>query len=1004
MSQHELILLSPYRYPGQYPLTLANEDMASWLNGFSVLWHPALLYGAKEPPKVDQPYDHEQPRVGVVYVLPESPPVYLPDDWKERVQNVGSVVIHATPDRTATLQHLQEVMLAPEAPNLGLKEAFELPADLLSLFFGLGWGHLLQATLAEAMEHENLLDASGFWEEVQKSIGTMLAPEPPAESPAPPVEDSREPTAEATVSPAEDLPIETPSGPDSSTPDDQPPPPETPPENQWLVHLQQAAQKLLMAREVLYPVAIHLLDLHLLDEASFDRPLPSSLELGVPTNFLASAELLEKLSLKHLERFELLKSQIKNGLAEVIGGAYQEREEGLLPLDSQLWNIRQGLEAARRLLDTDIRVYARKKFGFTPQTPLHLSTHGITKMLFLTFDDSAAVPTYATTMASWSSPDGKQVDGMTRAPKPAGDAETYFNLGHSWFKTTREDHNATLFLLHKDEPETPWFRDLMALHRLAPVLGTWNLMSRYLTEIMAGEYPNALQADDFHHDILSQRHEAKLSDPISAFPRHWRLRRRIDACWTFAALHRSLAGAKDPLQVEDHLESIERVFETQAEIGTEPGGLEEIETTITRSLADRLQSRAQADRPGYLLLNPCPFARRVALELEGGRWPLPIEGPVKACQLEGSNLRVVAEVPAFGFAWIGREGPPGTAAMASRIKLGDPKLHTIRNEFFEVEVDTITGGLKAIRDLKTRINRLGQQLVFNPGSRMVAREVKVTSVGPALGEIVSEGTLIGLQDQVFANFRQRFRIWLGRPLLEMRIEIEPLLPAAGYPWHAYFGSRFAWRDERSLVLRGWDYQRYATTHPRPQSPEYLDLRMGPYGTTIFTQGLPFLQKQENRMADVILSCEGESATAFELGISLDREHPMLTAYGMMSPLGIVPTTKGPPHIGASGWLFHLDMPNLLVTRLLPGKRETTASPENATEETSETIGPADAITAQMLECTGNSGHAEFRCVRNPKRAVILNGKGEVLVDAGVNGDAVMLEVSPNDWVQVQVEF
>jgi len=31
----------------------------------------------------------------------------------------------------------------------------------------------------------------------------------------------------------------------------------------------------------------------------------------------------------------------------------------------------------------------------------------------------------------------------------------------------------------------------------------------------------------------------------------------------------------------------------------------------------------------------------------------------------------------------------------------------------------------------------------------------------------------------------------------------------------------------------------------------------------------------------------------------------------------VPTSKGPPHIGATGWLFHLDAPNVLLTSLRP---------------------------------------------------------------------------------------
>ena len=184
-------------------------------------------------------------------------------------------------------------------------------------------------------------------------------------------------------------------------------------------------------------------------------------------------------------------------------------------------------------------------------------------------------------------------------------------------------------------------------------------------------------------------------------------------------------------------------------------------------------------------------------------------------------MRVVVEVPALGFAWLPREGPPDTKPMTTKIPLGDAQFKVIRNDIMEAEVDAQSGGLKAIRDHKTRMNRLGQMLVFNPGSRMVAKEVKVTSTGPALGEIISEGFLIGEKDQVLASFRQRLRLWLGRPLLEMRIEITPEQPPAGYGWHAYFGSRFAWRDERDVLVRGFNGMGYVTNHPRPQTPDYL---------------------------------------------------------------------------------------------------------------------------------------------------------------------------------------
>ncbi len=1011
---HELVLLSPYRYPAQTPLTLANEDMACWLNGMTALWHPAVLWRAKGPPRCDAPYDHEQPRPGCVYAVPESPPSYLPDDWHERVRAAGAVAFQATTDRQTTLANLRAALSAEGAPELGWPAAFEQAGEATGSLIGLGWGHLLQATLSEAMEHENLLDPAGFWDDVQYAVAQLaglpytpasqaLAEGAPAgrapDYPAPREAgwyDGGASTGEPAADAAGFTPATLEATPTTEHVREGLPPAEAAHAPSWRRTLEAAAAKLVSAREVLYPVAIHLLDLHLPEAAAEEPAWAAALEQGVPVNLVASTQLLEALAERHPDRMEQLRAAVQAGKAEVCGGPYVEREDPLLPIDSQLWNLRHGLDRARELLGADVRVFARRRFGFHPQTPLFLTTNGLTKAIFLTFDESAAVPTYGQCVVSWPSPDGKQVDAFTRTPRPADSAETFFNLGHFWFKTTREDHAATLCLLHRPGTTAPWYADLLELNRLAPFLGTWETFSSYFSQVYAGEYPPSLSADEFHYDYLSERIEAHRPDPVSGFATRLRQRRRLDACFTYAALHRALAGTRDPLRAEDELRALEYELEGPPD-AIDPGRLDALERRITTALSDRLQSRAQPNQPGYLLLNPCAFARRVVLELGPARRPLPIGGIVKACQLDGDQVRAVVEVPALGFAWLPREGPPGTAPMASRLRLGDQASNSIRNEFFEAEVDPVTGGLKAIRDHRTRINRLGQQLVFNPGSRMVVKDVRVTSAGPALGEIIAEGVLIGEQDQVLADYRQRLRAWMGRPLLEMRIELTPAQPPAGYGWHAYYGARFAWREERAALYRSINGSPFFSTHPRPQSPDYLEIRLPPQNVAILTGGLPFHQRQGGRMVDVILVPEGEKAAEFELGIVLDRDQPIQTALGYASPVAVVPTTKGPPHVGASGWLFHVDASNLLMTRMVPGRMEVREGAEPPP-------GPADAVTARFLECANYSGFAEFRCVRDPVRAVLLDGRGQHLVQANTHGDVVNLEVSPNDLVHVQVEF
>ena len=93
----ELILLSPYRLPTQSTQMLANDDVASFLNGYVCLWHPAAASGATRPPIVASPYDYEQPKAGQIFAVPESPPLVLPDDWDQRVLDVGAMAFRSTP-------------------------------------------------------------------------------------------------------------------------------------------------------------------------------------------------------------------------------------------------------------------------------------------------------------------------------------------------------------------------------------------------------------------------------------------------------------------------------------------------------------------------------------------------------------------------------------------------------------------------------------------------------------------------------------------------------------------------------------------------------------------------------------------------------------------------------------------------------------------------------------------------------------------------------------------
>ena len=733
---------------------------------------------------------------------------------------------------------------------------------------------------------------------------------------------------------------------------------------------------------------------------------PAALEFGVITNFIAASATLEKLAEHAPNRFAQLKSAVQGELAEVCGGSYLEREDPLLPIDSQLWNLRHGLDRAKELLGADIRVFARKRFGYHPHMPLFLNSNGLTKALFLVFDESSGLPSYANIVVSWPSPGGKQVDAFVRPPNYADSVETFFNLGHYWFKTTREDHAATIFLLHRDKPTAVWYRDVMELARLAPVIGKWTTFSKFMSEVTAGEYPSLMTADDFHFDFLSERIAEQSAEPVSMFPRHLRTRRRIDACWTYAALHRALSGVRDTLDVESELTAIEMQAESTMAIPARARRSGKAASPSPwRSDCNRVRSQqAGLHDPQPVRLRPAggPGSRR-------GQASVAHRRRRQGVPARRGQMRAVIEVPALGFAWLPREGPPGTPADDHQGSLGDPQAHTIRNDSFRGRGRSgqrrPQGGARsqdpasiawakcssstpaaAWSPRKSRSPRAAR-----PSREIISARRPYRRAGPGSRRASASGCGSG---------------WAGR-FWRCASRLTPQQPPAGYGWHAYFGARFAWRDERCMLVRGFNGMGYISNHPRPQTPDYLDIRSAMPKTMLSAvmppadhgdsspAGCRSIKSKAGRMVDVILVPEGEKTTVFELGIALDREVPMQTAWGYASPLAIVPTTKGPPHIGASGWLFHIDASNLLLTAHDPGLGEPRSAGAGLVE---------DAITARFLECANYSGLAEFRCVRDPVRAVVLDARGQFLLEANRSGDIVHLEVTPNDLAHVQVEF
>src|SRR5205807_7585851 len=102
-------------------------------------------------------------------------------------------------------------------------------------------------------------------------------------------------------------------------------------------------------------------------------------------------------------------------------GVACERDDSLLPIESQLWSFRRARQEVHALLGVRPRLFGRLRSEYHPQLPSWLSQCGFTGMLALNLD-GATLPSRYSSMIQWPGPDGKALNAFTRDPLPAHEA------------------------------------------------------------------------------------------------------------------------------------------------------------------------------------------------------------------------------------------------------------------------------------------------------------------------------------------------------------------------------------------------------------------------------------------------------------------------------------------------------------------------------------------------------------------------------------------------------
>jgi alpha-mannosidase len=933
MNFQELIVLLPCHSLEDFPTYHTGEDAEGLLASWCGPWHPALIASAEQMPCWSRADDPPTELDGRLLVISSAANHEIPAGFAARAKTEGAHVVRNLVRR--------DELVAAALEALG-NEAKQVDPALAEDFLALGYCYLQTELLTRRMRYMSCLDEVHFRNLVVAG-------------------------AKAAV-----------EGDEAKARD----------------QLTQCFSVLVEARGHFYPVDNYLLDFTLTAPTTLGPALENELAAaeahGTPINLLLSGETLEQLAAQSPELLARLQAAWEQGAVGLLGGPRHEDIAPLLPLDAILANLRDGLRLYEQYLGRRPEIFGRRRAGLTPALPQLLHQLGFRGAWHVTLDDGR-FPQSDHSKTCWEGIDSTSIQALARVPLDANQATSFLNLYERLSDSMDHDFVATAYFAHWPGQVSCYYRDLRRMAGYAPVLGKFITIERFFRDTEAPTLYSKFSPHQYRTPYLSQAIIRREADPISSVRRRLQAEAAAEAVAAMQTLAALLGHPPDnppTAALQDQPAAASQPPETTAALA---------------ALSAALSAGCGSASRGRLVINPLSFSRRIGVEL--GELPhLPAVDDVVRAAEEGAGChRAVVEVPGLGFAWVEAAQAPTVARRAVQPLAAE---HTLRNEFCEVTIHPRSGGIQAVRDFRSRGNRLSQQLAFRlpaargkPGdvwrdpdedalySTMVADAIETTVATSVLGEITSRGRLLDPQEQPLAEFVQRVRLWRGRPVIELDIELAPNQEPRADPWNSYYACRFAWADATADLRRSVHLGSHATDGSRLEAPHFVEVVGEQIRTAILTGGLPYHRRVGLRMLDSLLIVRGETARRFRLGVGLDLPHPWQAAVELLAPqLGLA--SVPPPASGRSGWMFHIDARHVAATGWSP------------LEEQGRVVG----FCARLLEVEGRPGRVRLRCFRAPLAARRVNYQGEPLGDLAIEEDAVQLTIAPHEWVHLEARW
>ena len=772
-----------------------------------------------------------------------------------------------------------------------------------------------------------------------------------------------------------------------------------------------------------YPVKPDLIDLVLTSPKTLGKSFADEVGGHHHANFQMTGSTIEALAQRSPEVLEGLRQRLADQSASLVGGNQFELPAPLLSKDCAVNQIAQCHQTAKRLLNSEPKVFLRRRAGLTTDLPLLLEQQGFVGALHVSFD-RGRVPPSSSGAIQWSGPGDSSIMAKTEAPLDASDAATFLDFAVQFGRQMDSAHSATMMLTHWPGKTQSSFDDLVRISSRSPVLGTFQTLEDHFDAIYDPGYGDRFLADEYRAGYLEEAVRENAIAPISSVASYWNRTWRLTSLshlntWIAMA---SQIGFSDVLDVTNDCDSItqqihsaQQAIEQETETWTPPNS--EIDTkigdiqTAAITLLRRICNPSADTGNAAILVNPLGFRRRLNATIEttdtrlsgdftSSQKPFQLSARqvVHGSQTEQAKRQWIMDVDSFGGAVV---TPIPTADTSDGRREPDVVVgEKLQNEFFVATIDEKSGGLRSIQFHGKRGNRGGQRIVYrdhvrpNVSSRMVCRSVEATTLSKIGGEITTVGSIL-MEEQEVADFRQTFRLARGQRHLELEIELTPKvsLPPSAATW---FASQLAWQDESCTLHAACQLAKFETVDPKIQSPNFVQISMSDYSLTLLAGGLPWHRRTARCKLDTMLIVGGEPQRKFRIGIGVNISHAARAAIHFDSPtyaIDQLPASATLPNGGRAligQCLLHLDCKNIISTFSAPVFVD----------------GKLVAVRVRLQETEGRAGRLNISTPLTLEKVVRQNFLGqtdaELVIDDNLHRFGI--DFSGHDFLQIEMQF